>query len=148
MFICLRPPPLLGFSLRRSSIFVGSESGQSAKLMQNMVSNRTQHPSTPSQPNTVFMYCIIHNTKKISCWKPTFLYHCWFSKSLLFNFLFLENCSLPWMISSTGTQTSQNWTNPRAKVSGELRKVAAIGSATIGKKFCRNLSFCRIRERI
>ncbi len=47
-------PPLLGFSLSWSSNFVGSESGQilSVKLLQNMVSNRTQHlPPPPS--NTV-----------------------------------------------------------------------------------------------
>jgi hypothetical protein len=37
MFICLRPPPLLGFCLGRCSNFVGSESGQkqSVKLLQN-----------------------------------------------------------------------------------------------------------------
>ncbi len=46
LFICLRLPPLLGFSLGRSSNFVGSESRQiqSIKLLQIMVSNRTQHP--------------------------------------------------------------------------------------------------------
>jgi hypothetical protein len=43
----------------------------------------------------------------------------------LFCVFFLENCSLPWMISSTVTQTNQNWTNPRVKVSGKLGKVAA-----------------------
>jgi hypothetical protein len=42
----LRPPPLLSFCLRWCSNFVGSESGQkqSVKLLQNMVSNTTQHP--------------------------------------------------------------------------------------------------------
>jgi hypothetical protein len=46
VFIRLRPPPLLGFWLGWSSIFVGSESGQiqSVKLLQNNVSDRTQHP--------------------------------------------------------------------------------------------------------
>jgi hypothetical protein len=40
-------PP--SFLLGWSSNFIGSESGQiqSVKLMQNKVSNRTQHPSTP-----------------------------------------------------------------------------------------------------
>jgi hypothetical protein len=46
VFICLRPPPLLGFCLGWSSNFIGSESGQGVKLMQIMVSNRTQHPPT------------------------------------------------------------------------------------------------------
>jgi hypothetical protein len=50
VFICLRPPPFLGFCLGWSSNFVGSESGQihSVKLPQNMVSNKTQHP--PPRP--------------------------------------------------------------------------------------------------
>jgi hypothetical protein len=51
VFICLRPTPLLGFCLGWSGNFVGSESGQfhSVKLLQNMVSNRTQHlPPPPS----------------------------------------------------------------------------------------------------
>jgi hypothetical protein len=49
MFICSRPPPLLGFCLEWSSNFVGSESGQiqCVKPLQNMVSNRTQHPPPP-----------------------------------------------------------------------------------------------------
>ncbi len=49
VFICLRPPPLLGFCLGRFSNFVDSESGQikSVKLLQNMVSNRTRHPPPP-----------------------------------------------------------------------------------------------------
>jgi hypothetical protein len=49
VFICLRPPPLKGFCLGRSSNFVGSESGQiqNVKLLQNMVFNRTQHPPPP-----------------------------------------------------------------------------------------------------
>jgi hypothetical protein len=44
VFICLRPPPLLGYCLRWSNNFVGSESGQiqSVKLLQTMVSNRTK----------------------------------------------------------------------------------------------------------
>ncbi len=50
VFICLRPPPLLGICLGWSSSFVGSESGQkqSVKSLQNMVSNTIQHP--PPQP--------------------------------------------------------------------------------------------------
>ncbi len=50
LFICLRPPPLLGYCLGWSINFVGSESGQiqSVKLLKNMVSNRTQHPPPPT----------------------------------------------------------------------------------------------------
>ncbi len=54
VFICLRPPPLLGFCLGWSSNFVGSdsESGQkqSVKLLQNMVSNRTNTTPYPPPP--------------------------------------------------------------------------------------------------
>jgi hypothetical protein len=41
VFICLKPPPLLGFRLGWLSNFEGSESGQiySVKLLQNMVFN-------------------------------------------------------------------------------------------------------------
>jgi hypothetical protein len=48
VFIRLRPPPLLGFSLGWCSNFVGSESGQiqSVKLLQNMVSNRDSTSAT------------------------------------------------------------------------------------------------------
>jgi hypothetical protein len=58
MFICLRPPPLLFFCLGWSSNFVGSESGQiqSVKLLQDMVSKKTQHPPPP-KPQTAFIYC-------------------------------------------------------------------------------------------
>ncbi len=54
VFICLRFPHLLGFCPGWSSNFVDSYSGQieSVKLLQNMVSNRTQHPH-PCQPHTV-----------------------------------------------------------------------------------------------
>ncbi len=54
VFLCLRPPSI-DFCLGRSINFVGSESGQkqSVKLLQNMVSNTTQHHPTPSQPHTV-----------------------------------------------------------------------------------------------
>jgi hypothetical protein len=40
------PPPLLGFCFGWPNNFVGSESGQiqNVKLLQNMVSNRTQLP--------------------------------------------------------------------------------------------------------
>ncbi len=44
------------FCLGGSGNFVGSGSGQIQsviKLLQNLVSNRTQHPPTPSQPHTV-----------------------------------------------------------------------------------------------
>ncbi len=46
VFICLRLPFLLGFCLGWCSNFVGFKSGQtqSAYLLQNMVSNGTQHP--------------------------------------------------------------------------------------------------------
>ncbi len=46
IFICARPSLLTVFCLRWSSNFVGSEYGQirSVKLLQNMVSNTTQHP--------------------------------------------------------------------------------------------------------
>ncbi len=49
VFICPRSPPLLGFCLGWYSNFVGSESGQikSVELLQNMVSNRNQHPPPP-----------------------------------------------------------------------------------------------------
>ncbi len=55
MFICLRPPPLLGFCLGWCSNFVGSETGQIqiVKLLQNMVSNRT--PYCPPL-HTVYIY--------------------------------------------------------------------------------------------
>ncbi len=57
-FICLRPPPLLGFCLGWCSNFVGSESGQiqSVKLLQNMVrvSNRTPPPPL----HTVYVYTV------------------------------------------------------------------------------------------
>ncbi len=48
-FICLRPPPLLSICLGWSNNFVGSESGQiqRVKLLQNLVSNRTQHSPPP-----------------------------------------------------------------------------------------------------
>ncbi len=60
MFICLRPPPLLGFSLGWSSNFVGSESGQiqSVKLLQNTVSNRAQHPP-PLPSYTLSVYTVL-----------------------------------------------------------------------------------------
>jgi hypothetical protein len=54
------PPPLIGFWFGVVSNFGGSKSGlkQSVKLLQNVVSNTTQHhPTTPSQPHTVCIYC-------------------------------------------------------------------------------------------
>jgi hypothetical protein len=51
-------PPLPRSCLGWSNNFVGSESGQiqSVKLLQNMVSDRAQHPRTPSQPQYT-VYC-------------------------------------------------------------------------------------------
>jgi hypothetical protein len=59
VIIFLRPPPLLGF-LGWFSNFVGSESChiQSIKLLQNMVSNRTQHPQPPSS-HTLSVYTVL-----------------------------------------------------------------------------------------
>ncbi len=59
VFICLRPPPLLGFCLVWSSNFVDSDFGQiqSVKLLQNMVSNRTQH-TLPSPSHTLSVYTV------------------------------------------------------------------------------------------
>ncbi len=61
VFICLRPPPLLDFCLGWCCNFVGSESGQkqSVKLLQNMLSNTTQHTPIPFQPHTVCIYCTL-----------------------------------------------------------------------------------------
>jgi hypothetical protein len=61
VLICLRPPPLLGFCLGWSSNFIGSESGQihSVKLLQNMVSNRTQSSPHPTQLHTICIYCTL-----------------------------------------------------------------------------------------
>jgi hypothetical protein len=62
VFICLRPPPLVGFCLGWSSYFVGSEFGQiqSVKPLQNMVSKRTQHPQPPaSHTLSVYIYCTL-----------------------------------------------------------------------------------------
>jgi hypothetical protein len=52
--------PLLGFCLRWSSNFVGSESGQiqSVKLMQNMVSNTTKKPPPPPS-HTLSVYTVL-----------------------------------------------------------------------------------------
>ncbi len=56
-----RPPPLPGFGLGWSSNIVGSESGQiqNVKLLQNMFSNKTQHPP-PLPPNHRFGVFIIN----------------------------------------------------------------------------------------
>ncbi len=67
VFIYPRPLPLLGFSLGWSSNFVGSESGQiqSVKLLQNIVSNKTQHPQPPpSHTLSVPMYFTLTQTKQ------------------------------------------------------------------------------------
>jgi hypothetical protein len=60
VFIFLWPLPLLGFCLGWSRIFVGSESGQvrSVIILQNMVSNSTQH-TPPPPPATHCLYIII-----------------------------------------------------------------------------------------
>ncbi len=62
--ICLRPPPLLDFCLGWCNKFVGSESGQieSVKLMQNMVSSRSQHPPPP--PSHTLSVYIVFDTGK------------------------------------------------------------------------------------
>ncbi len=69
VFICLRPPPLLGYCLGWSINFVGSESGQiqSVKLLQNVVSNRTQYPLPLPAIHCLYIhvhYCIL-NTGKV-----------------------------------------------------------------------------------
>jgi hypothetical protein len=60
VFICLRPPLLLGFCFGWSSNFVGSESGQiqSIKLLQKIVSNRTPYPPP-------LKHCILINSTVI-----------------------------------------------------------------------------------
>ncbi len=64
VFICLRPPPLPDYCLGWSGNFIGSESGQiqSVQLLQNVVSNRTQHPPPPLS-HTLFVYTVLwHRT--------------------------------------------------------------------------------------
>jgi hypothetical protein len=53
-------PLLLGFCLGWCNNFVGSESSQiqSVKLLQNMVSNRTQH-SSPYPSHTLSVYTVL-----------------------------------------------------------------------------------------
>jgi hypothetical protein len=60
VFIYLRPLPLLGFCLGWCDNFVGSESGQtqSVRLLQNIVSNRTQHSPPPSS-YTLSVYTVL-----------------------------------------------------------------------------------------
>jgi hypothetical protein len=55
VFVCLRPPPLLGFCLGWSSNFVGSESGkiQSVNLQQDST------PPTTSQLHTLSVYTVL-----------------------------------------------------------------------------------------
>ncbi len=55
-FICVTSPPLLSFCLGEVYQFVDSESGQkqSVKLLQKMVSNTTQRPSTRAQQHTLY----------------------------------------------------------------------------------------------
>jgi hypothetical protein len=56
------PSPLLGNCLGRSNNFVGSKSGliQNFKLLQNIVSNRNQHPPLPPriQNHTACIYTV------------------------------------------------------------------------------------------
>ncbi len=60
VFICLMPPSHLGFCLGWSGNFIGSESGQtqSVELLQNVVSNTTQHPPTRPLPATHCLYIL------------------------------------------------------------------------------------------
>jgi hypothetical protein len=53
--MCLVIPPVLGFCLGWSSSWIGSKSGQvqSVKLLQNVVSNSTQHPAPPPPSHTL-----------------------------------------------------------------------------------------------
>ncbi len=60
VFICLRPPSLLGFCLGWSSNFLGSESSQIPYSVLNSCkiwSPTGLHTPTPSQPHTVCIYC-------------------------------------------------------------------------------------------
>ncbi len=53
VFICLRPPPLLGFCLGWCRNFVGSESCQKESVKIQQIWSSTQlKPPTPSQPHT------------------------------------------------------------------------------------------------
>ncbi len=63
VFVCLKPPPLLGCCLGRSSNFVRSESSQ----IQNMVSNRTQHPHPPPS-HTLFAYTVLWHWEEEESW--------------------------------------------------------------------------------
>jgi hypothetical protein len=67
VFICLRPPSLVGICVGLSSNFVGFESGQihSVKLQKNMVSCRTQHhPPPPSHTLSVYTHYTVLDTGK------------------------------------------------------------------------------------
>ncbi len=70
VFICLRLPPLLGFRLRWSSNFVGSESGQiqRVELLQNIVSNRTQHPPPPTSSQPHSLCTLYSDTGNVGRW--------------------------------------------------------------------------------
>jgi hypothetical protein len=63
------PSPSRFFLLGVPSIFAGSESAQiqRVKHLQNMVSNRNQHPPppTPSQPHTVCIYCTFTQGRRV-----------------------------------------------------------------------------------
>ncbi len=60
MFICLRPSPLLGYWLGWSRDFLDVESGQiqNVKLLQNMISNRTQRPPPPPSHTLPVQYVL------------------------------------------------------------------------------------------
>jgi hypothetical protein len=66
LFICLMPPPLLCFWLAWPCNFVGSKSGQiqSVKLLQNMVSNMTQHPHPFPATHSMFILVQYFDTGK------------------------------------------------------------------------------------
>ncbi len=60
MFICLRPPPFLGFCLGWSSNFVDYESGQiQSETPAEYGLQQESTPPTPSQPHTVSIYCTL-----------------------------------------------------------------------------------------
>jgi hypothetical protein len=65
VFICLRPPPLLGCCLGLSCNFAGSDSGQieCVKLLRNMVSNRTQQPP-PTPSHTLSVYTVLRHREE------------------------------------------------------------------------------------
>jgi hypothetical protein len=64
VFICLRPPPLLGFSLGRQINFVGSESGQMVIYIafnssRMWSSTQLNTPPPPPPRRTLFVYTVL-----------------------------------------------------------------------------------------